>query len=101
MLTCPGADSPFPFCVFFVFLGLRTLCIAVADIKQEFYEDWKHTYYKASTSIQNREQKLEEAAELIERVCLLLPFHCIAQWLVTSFLANISDDSSLNFSSCI
>ena len=52
----------------FVSPGLRTLCIAVADIKKDVYEDWKHTYYKASTSIQNREQKLEEAAELIERV---------------------------------
>ena len=51
-----------------LFLGLRTLCIATADISKEFYDDWKHTYYKASTSIQGREKKLEEAAELIETV---------------------------------
>ena len=50
-------------------VGLRTLCIAIADIKEDVYEDWKHTYYKAATSIQNRELKLDEAAELIERVC--------------------------------
>ena len=48
--------------------GLRTLCIAVAEIPPDVYDDWKHTYYKARTSIQNREKKLDEAAELIERV---------------------------------
>ena len=50
------------------FAGLRTLCIATTEVNEEFYEEWKHTYYKASTSIQNRDKKLEEAAELIERV---------------------------------
>lgn len=48
--------------------GLRTLCIATADVAEDFYDDWKHTFYKASTSLQNRDKKLEEAAELIERV---------------------------------
>lgn len=52
-----------------LFTGLRTLCIATADVPEDFYDDWKHTYYKASTSLQNRDRKLEEAAELIERVC--------------------------------
>ncbi|XP_045203321.2 probable phospholipid-transporting ATPase IA isoform X3 [Mercenaria mercenaria] len=51
----------------FAHLGLRTLCIASTEVNEEFYDEWKHTYYKASTSIQNREKKLEEAAELIER----------------------------------
>ena len=44
------------------------MCIATTEVNDEFYEEWKHTYYKASTSIQNRDKKLEEAAELIERV---------------------------------
>ena len=52
----------------FATTGLRTLCIAVSVINDEFYEEWKHTYYKASTSLQNRDRKQEEAAELIERV---------------------------------
>lgn len=52
----------------FATLGLRTLCIAVADISDDFYDEWKHSYYKASVSMQGREQKLAEAAELIERV---------------------------------
>ncbi|KAL5012928.1 hypothetical protein ScPMuIL_011479 [Solemya velum] len=51
----------------FAALGLRTLCIATIDVPEDFYDEWRHTYYKASTSIQNREKKLEEAAELIER----------------------------------
>jgi hypothetical protein len=51
-----------------LFPGLRTLCIASAEVAEEFYDEWKHTYYKASTSLQNRDKKLEEAAELIERV---------------------------------
>ncbi|ESP01821.1 hypothetical protein LOTGIDRAFT_225116 [Lottia gigantea] len=50
----------------FASLGLRTLCCAVVEISDEFYDEWRHTFYKASTSIQNRERKLEEAAELIE-----------------------------------
>lgn len=29
-------------------------------------QEWKETYYKASTSIQHRESRLEEAANLIE-----------------------------------
>ena len=43
------------------------MCIAVAEIPEEVYEEWKHTYYKASTSLQDREAKIAEAAELIER----------------------------------
>ncbi|XP_071786477.1 probable phospholipid-transporting ATPase IA isoform X3 [Asterias amurensis] len=46
--------------------GLRTLCFAFREISKEDYEEWSATYYKASTAMQNREAKLEEAAELIE-----------------------------------
>ncbi|XP_035827119.1 probable phospholipid-transporting ATPase IA isoform X2 [Aplysia californica] len=56
----------------FAAIGLRTLCIAMVEIEPEVYEDWANTFYKASTAIQNREQKLEEAAELIERNLVLL-----------------------------
>jgi len=51
----------------FIVVGLRTLCIATTTIPPDFYETWKMTYYEASTAIQDREQKLEEAAELIEK----------------------------------
>lgn len=52
----------------YVVVGLRTLVVATATIPEAFYEDWKHTYYRASTSLQNRQRNLDEAAELIERV---------------------------------
>lgn len=58
----------------FSITGLRTLCVAVTTITPDFYEEWKEMYLRASTSVQNREKKLEEAAELIERVCLSLFF---------------------------
>jgi len=51
-----------------IVVGLRTLCVATATVPSDFYETWKMIYYEASTAIRNREQKLEEAAELIEKV---------------------------------
>ena len=42
------------------------MCVAQAEISEEFYADWEQTYYKASTAIQDREKKKAEAAELIE-----------------------------------
>jgi phospholipid-transporting ATPase len=52
--------------------GLRTLCFAVVDIPDDVYEAWKETYHKASTAIQNRERKVEDAASLIETNLILL-----------------------------
>ena len=52
--------------------GLRTLCCAVAEIPADVYEEWKHTYHRASTSMQNREEKLSDAANLIENNLVLL-----------------------------
>nr|CAG4643715.1 EOG090X00X3 [Lepidurus arcticus] len=52
--------------------GLRTLCCAMADIPEDVYEEWKSNFFKASTSMQYREEKLEDAANLIERNLVLL-----------------------------
>ena len=52
----------------FVVAGLRTLCVATTTVPPDFYETWKMIYYEASTAIHDRETKLEEAAELIEKV---------------------------------
>ncbi|OWR45528.1 hypothetical protein KGM_215959 [Danaus plexippus plexippus] len=52
--------------------GLRTLVFAVADVPENVYKDWSNTYHKASIAIQDREQKLEEAAMLIENNLRLL-----------------------------
>ena len=48
--------------------GLRTLCISMAEISQEEYDRWSDMYYRASTSLENRDEKVDEAAELIEKV---------------------------------
>ena len=52
--------------------GLRTLCIAVAEISDGEYEHWSNIYYKASTALDDREKKLDEAAEMIEKNLFLL-----------------------------
>ncbi|XP_041972957.1 probable phospholipid-transporting ATPase IA isoform X5 [Aricia agestis] len=52
--------------------GLRTLVFAVADIPLPVYQEWANTYHKASIAIADREQKLEEAAVLIETNLRLL-----------------------------
>ncbi|XP_076446469.1 putative phospholipid-transporting ATPase IA isoform X4 [Babylonia areolata] len=56
----------------FATLGLRTLCLGKVEITEEFYEEWKHTFYKASTSIHERDKKIEDSAELIERNLVLM-----------------------------
>ena len=50
-------------------IGLRTLCLAVADIDPKFYTAWNQQYQIASTSVDNRQQLVEQAAERIEKVC--------------------------------
>ncbi|EGW31824.1 membrane-spanning Ca-ATPase [Spathaspora passalidarum NRRL Y-27907] len=52
--------------------GLRTLCIASRIISEEEYESWSATYYEASTSLDDRSDKLDAAAELIETNLFLL-----------------------------
>ncbi|XP_037051247.1 probable phospholipid-transporting ATPase IA isoform X4 [Bradysia coprophila] len=52
--------------------GLRTLCCAVSVIPEDVYNEWKDTYHKASTAMQFRERKVEDAANLIENNLMLL-----------------------------
>lgn len=56
----------------FARMGLRTLCLAVADIDGPSYEKWSRTYHAASTAIADREILLENAAEIIEKNLRLL-----------------------------
>lgn len=51
--------------------GLRTLCIAMAELEPEEFQRWSDIYYKASTSLENREKNVDDAAELIEKVSRL------------------------------
>uniref|UniRef100_H9G6C4 Phospholipid-transporting ATPase n=1 Tax=Anolis carolinensis TaxID=28377 RepID=H9G6C4_ANOCA len=56
----------------FSFLGLRTLCIAYADLSENAYQDWLNVYNEASTNLKDRAQKLEECYEIIEKDLFLL-----------------------------
>ncbi|KAF9583341.1 hypothetical protein BGW38_009712 [Lunasporangiospora selenospora] len=52
--------------------GLRTLCIAMREIPEKEYQQWVQIYERASTTIQNRGEELDKAAELIEKNLFLL-----------------------------
>ncbi|CCH58256.1 hypothetical protein TBLA_0A04620 [Henningerozyma blattae CBS 6284] len=52
--------------------GLRTLCLAMRDIPEEEYNNWNKIYNEAATTLDNRSQKLDDAAELIENNLFLL-----------------------------
>lgn len=71
----------------FRFAGLRTLCIAYADLSEKSYREWLNVYNESSTVLKDRTQKLEECYEIIEKVehtffmirCRL-PYMCNFQW---------------------
>lgn len=50
------------------FVGLRTLCVAYADLSENDYEEWLKVYQEASTILKDRAQRLEECYEIIEKV---------------------------------
>lgn len=52
--------------------GLRTLCIAQKVLDEEEYQEWNREHELAASAIQDREEKLEAAADLIERDLTLL-----------------------------
>lgn len=46
------------------FVGLRTLCVAYADLSENDYEEWLKVYQEASTILKDRAQRLEECYEI-------------------------------------
>ncbi|MEW5317788.1 MAG: hypothetical protein WDW38_009057 [Sanguina aurantia] len=52
--------------------GLRTLCLAYTEVHPAFYASWQTRYLAAKTSLVDREAKLEEVSELVERDLRLL-----------------------------
>lgn len=52
--------------------GLRTLCLAQKEISPQEYNDWNERHEVASAAITNREEKMEEVADSIERDLTLL-----------------------------
>lgn len=52
--------------------GLRTLCLAMREIPESEYQQWSAIFEKATTTINNRGEELDKAAELIEKDMYLL-----------------------------
>ncbi|XXG48466.1 hypothetical protein AAC387_Pa02g2908 [Persea americana] len=52
--------------------GLRTLCLAYRDLSSEFYGSWNEKFIQAKSSLRDREKKLDEVAELIEKDLILI-----------------------------
>lgn len=52
--------------------GLRTLCISSRIIPDDEYANWEQIYNNAAIALDNRAEKLDESAELIERSLFLL-----------------------------
>ncbi|KAK3098825.1 hypothetical protein FSP39_023456 [Pinctada imbricata] len=52
--------------------GLRTLCLAMKDIPESIYTKWKEKHFQASTSLDNRDDKLSEVYEEIEQDMILV-----------------------------
>eukprot|EP01087_Luapelamoeba_hula_P010089 TRINITY_DN2655_c0_g3_i1.p1 TRINITY_DN2655_c0_g3~~TRINITY_DN2655_c0_g3_i1.p1 ORF type:complete len:1296 (-),score=220.20 TRINITY_DN2655_c0_g3_i1:95-3982(-) len=50
----------------FACAGLRTLCVAKADLDPAYYEEWNARWKKAEVAMVNRKAKLAELAEEIE-----------------------------------
>ncbi|KAI9470675.1 MAG: hypothetical protein EXX96DRAFT_597510 [Benjaminiella poitrasii] len=52
--------------------GLRTLCIAMREISEEEYARWSQIQDAAATTLTNRQEELDKAAEMIEKDLFLL-----------------------------
>ncbi|ANB13088.1 aminophospholipid-translocating P4-type ATPase DNF1 [Sugiyamaella lignohabitans] len=52
--------------------GLRTLCLAQRELSVSDYERWRKRYDSAASALQDREEKIEEAADEIERNLTLI-----------------------------
>ncbi|XP_058073821.1 phospholipid-transporting ATPase 3 isoform X1 [Magnolia sinica] len=52
--------------------GLRTLCLAYKDLSSEWYESWNEKFIQAKSSLRDREKKLDEVSELIEKDLILI-----------------------------
>lgn len=52
--------------------GYRTLCFAYSEISENFYNDWKVEFERASNALKNRDDAIDEIAKLIEINLILL-----------------------------
>ncbi|KAL7392651.1 hypothetical protein ABVT39_027738 [Epinephelus coioides] len=52
--------------------GLRTLALAYKDLDEEYFNQWKQRHHEASVALDDREGKLDDLYEEIEKDLLLL-----------------------------
>ncbi|XP_074274505.1 phospholipid-transporting ATPase 3-like [Silene latifolia] len=52
--------------------GLRTLCLAYKILGADMYEAWNEKFIQAKSSLRDREKKLDEVAEVIEKDLILI-----------------------------
>ncbi|KAK5231750.1 phospholipid transporting ATPase [Exophiala xenobiotica] len=52
--------------------GLRTLCVAERDLDEDYYQEWSKDHDFAAQALTDREDRLEEVADRIERELLLI-----------------------------
>ncbi|KIW20668.1 hypothetical protein PV08_01245 [Exophiala spinifera] len=52
--------------------GLRTLCVAERDLDEEFYQEWNKDHDFAAQALTDREDRLEEVSDRIERELSLI-----------------------------
>ena len=57
--------------------GLWMLCLAVCDLDEMFFSDWKDRHQEAALSLDNRDEKRDAIYEEIERDMTL-----IGEWLL-------------------
>lgn len=52
--------------------GLRTLCVAERDLDEDFYQEWNKDHDFAAQALTDREDRLEEVSDRIERELSLI-----------------------------
>ncbi|XP_065017637.1 phospholipid-transporting ATPase 3-like isoform X2 [Musa acuminata AAA Group] len=52
--------------------GLRTLCLAYRELTNDLYEKWNEKFIQAKSSLRDRDKKLDEVAEIIEKDLILV-----------------------------
>ncbi|ORX90477.1 phospholipid-translocating P-type ATPase [Basidiobolus meristosporus CBS 931.73] len=52
--------------------GLRTLCLGYRIISEEEYKEWEDRYHQASTSLDDRDEEMEECCSEIEKDLILI-----------------------------
>lgn len=51
--------------------GLRTLALAFKDLDEDYFTQWQQRHHAASTELEDRESKLDELYEEIEKDLLV------------------------------